>query len=60
MSRDRDDLIGGIRELVVALREAGEPAGIRIIGGAALSLRYFERRTTEDIDAVEPPRPELG
>jgi hypothetical protein len=60
MSLDRRDLIRGLRELVAALREAGEPAGIRIIGGAALSLRYFERRTTEDIDAkVHPGGPTL-
>jgi hypothetical protein len=60
MSLDRDDLIRGLREVVVRLRERGEPAGIRIIGGAALSLRYFERRTTEDIDAkLHPAEPTL-
>ncbi len=56
MSLDRSDLIRGLTEVVALLRDRGEPAGIRIIGGAALSLRYFERRTTEDIDAkVHPP-----
>ena len=60
MSLDRDDLIRGLRQLVTSLRDRGEPAGIRIIGGAALSLRYFERRTTEDIDAkVHPTEPTL-
>ena len=48
---DRDDLIHGINALIVKLRAAGQPAGIRIIGGAALALRYFDRRTTADIDA---------
>ncbi|MBX3098759.1 MAG: hypothetical protein KF761_04200 [Salinibacterium sp.] len=55
MSLNRDDLIRGLREVVALLRERGEPAGIRIVGGAALSLRYFERRTTEDVDAKVHP-----
>jgi hypothetical protein len=42
------------------LRKRGEPAGIRIVGGAALSLRYFERRATDDIDAkVHPAEPTM-
>lgn len=32
---------------------AGEPVGIRVVGGGALALRYFERRTTVDIDVVQ-------
>lgn len=61
MSLDRDDLIRGLREVVSMLRKKGEPAGIRIIGGAALSLRYFERQTTEDIDAkLYPAEPTLA
>ncbi|WP_309616043.1 hypothetical protein [Salinibacterium sp.] len=60
MSLDRADLIRGLKAVVTLLRERGEPAGIRIIGGAALSLRYFERRTTEDVDAkVHPPESTL-
>lgn len=51
----RDDLIDGLRDLVVELKGAGQPAGIRIVGGAALSLRYFDRRTTVDIDALISP-----
>lgn len=46
---DRDDLIRGINAVIAKLRDAGEPAGIRIVGGAALALRYFDRRTTSDI-----------
>lgn len=52
---DRDEIIHGINEVIDKLREAGEPAGIRIIGGAALALRYFDRRTTSDIDAQLHP-----
>lgn len=48
---EREDLIRGINAVITKLRDAGEPAGIRIIGGAALAIRYFERRTTSDVDA---------
>lgn len=48
---DREDLIHGINSLITKLHDSGEPAGIRIVGGAALALRYFDRRTTSDIDA---------
>jgi len=52
---DRDEIIHGINAVIDKLRHAGEPAGIRIIGGAALALRYFDRRTTSDIDAQLHP-----
>lgn len=48
---DRDDLIRGINAVITKLRAAGQPAGIRIVGGAALALRYFDRDSTADIDA---------
>ena len=48
----RDDIIAGLRELIAELRAAGEVAGIRLVGGAALSLRYFERGTTQDLDCL--------
>jgi hypothetical protein len=50
---DRDDLIDGLRELVAELHAAGEPVGLRIVGGGALALRHFDRRTTVDVDAVQ-------
>lgn len=53
---ERDDIIAGLRELVQELREAGEVAGIRLVGGAALALRYFDRGVTNDLDAL-PVRP---
>ncbi|WPO88041.1 DUF6036 family nucleotidyltransferase [Herbiconiux sp. KACC 21604] len=55
MTLGRDDLVDGLRDVVGRLRERGAPCGIRIVGGAALSLRYFDRRTTEDIDAKIHP-----
>ena len=49
---DRDDIIGGLRELVAELRAAGELAGIRLVGGAALALRYVDRGVTQDLDSL--------
>jgi hypothetical protein len=48
---DRDDLDFGLRQLVARLRSSGARSGLRIIGGAALALRYFDRESTVDIDA---------
>lgn len=49
---DRDNIIAGLRELIVELHAAGAVAGIRLVGGAALSLRYFDRGTTQDLDSL--------
>lgn len=51
-SLDRSDIIGALRELISELRSAGEVAGIRIVGGAALALFYFDRGTTQDLDSL--------
>ena len=47
---DRDDIIAGLRELIAELRADSEVAGIRLVGGAALSLRYFDRGSTQDLN----------
>lgn len=49
---DRNDIIMGLRELISELRAEGEVAGIRLVGGAALALRYFDRGTTQDLDTL--------
>jgi hypothetical protein len=49
---DRDDIIAGLRDLIAELRSAREVAGIRLVGGAALALRYFDRGTTRDLDTL--------
>lgn len=50
----RDDMIDGLSEVIRRLHQRGAHATIRIVGGAAMMLRYFEdRRVTPDID-VEP------
>ena len=55
MALDRDDIIAALSELVHEMHDRGEKAGIRIVGGAALSLRYFDRVTTVDVDASIHP-----
>lgn len=56
MQLDRQDLIDGLREVVRAAHAKGiTGASIRIVGGAALRLAYFDRDSTADIDAqIEP------
>lgn len=51
-SLERSDIIEGLRELIAELNAAGEVAGIRLVGGAALSLHYFDRGTTQDLDSL--------
>ncbi|WP_460785961.1 DUF6036 family nucleotidyltransferase [Microbacterium tumbae] len=51
-SLTRDDLLAGLRELIAELHSSGEVVGIRLVGGAALALRYFSRRITNDLDAL--------
>lgn len=56
MQLDRQDLIDGLREVVRRTHEQDiRGVSIRIVGGAALRLAYFDRATTADIDAqIEP------
>jgi hypothetical protein len=49
---DRHDIITGLRDLIAELRAADQVAGIRLVGGAALALRYFDRGTTQDLDSL--------
>lgn len=51
-SLNRDDIVTGLRELIADLQAANQVAGIRIVGGAALALRYFDRGTTQDLDSL--------
>jgi hypothetical protein len=48
----REDLAGALEDLIFELRAAGETVGIRLVGGSALALQYFERGTTRDVDAL--------
>ena len=55
----RDDIIRGLRDLVAEAQATGATGRIHLVGGAALALRYFERRTTSDVDASIAPESEL-
>ncbi|MEO7980584.1 MAG: hypothetical protein ABI807_06795 [Sporichthyaceae bacterium] len=51
----KEDLREALAELARRLRERGVSAGIRIVGGAALALAYYDRQPTIDIDALIYP-----
>lgn len=50
----RPDLIDALRDLIAELKTSGEAVGLRLVGGGAIALRYFERESTRDIDAFHP------
>jgi hypothetical protein len=52
LSLNRADLLEALQELIHALRARNVSGEIRIVGGAALSLSYFERDVTQDIDVM--------
>ncbi len=49
---NRDDLIEALSLLIDELRARREPGEIRIVGGAAIALSYFDRGLTQDIDLL--------
>lgn len=49
---DRAALLDAIGVLASELAAGGVSANIRIVGGAALSLNYFDRPVTTDVDAL--------
>jgi hypothetical protein len=52
----REDLVDGLREVVHRAHAHGLTGiSIKIVGGAALRLAYFDRETTADIDAQIAP-----
>ncbi|MDR1038459.1 MAG: hypothetical protein LBT40_18385 [Deltaproteobacteria bacterium] len=53
---DKDTILERLKELARRLDLAGIGAEMLIFGGAAMSLAYGSRRTTNDIDAVFSPR----
>jgi len=48
----RDDIVAALRDLVEELVASGDRVGIRLVGGAAIALRHFERESTNDLDAT--------
>lgn len=51
----RDDISELLHELASRLHRRGVTAGIRLVGGAALAIAYYDRRATADIDAAFSP-----
>ncbi len=48
----RSDLERGLRLVVAELQQRGRAAHVRIVGGAAMALRYYDRESTQDIDVA--------
>lgn len=52
----RDDIIDGIRDLIIRLRQVGADATIQIVGGAAIALTIDGTRpATADVDGPITP-----
>lgn len=51
----REDIIDGLSEVVAILARSQQPAGIRIVGGAAIAFWFGDRRLTDDVDARLTP-----
>jgi hypothetical protein len=52
---EADDIRDALRELARRLASAGVPAEIRVVGGAALAIEYFDRPATRDVDCLLSP-----
>ncbi|MGH8881532.1 MAG: DUF6036 family nucleotidyltransferase [Stackebrandtia sp.] len=55
----RDEILGALTALGAELAERGLVADLYVVGGAAITLAYDERRATKDIDAVFVPKNEV-
>lgn len=49
---ERGDIVAALRDLVQELVASGDRVGIRLVGGAAIALRHFDRESTSDLDAT--------
>jgi len=57
---DRVTLDRLLYKFVLELDNSGVKGSVKLVGGAALSLYYFERDATRDIDAGMPSDPRVG
>ncbi|MGH3778630.1 MAG: DUF6036 family nucleotidyltransferase [Pseudonocardiaceae bacterium] len=55
----RDEILRALAALGAELAERGLVADLYVVGGAAITLAYDERRATRDIDAVFVPKNEV-
>jgi hypothetical protein len=53
---NRDEIVAALTALAAELQRRGASADMYVVGGAAISLAFDERRTTRDIDAVFEPK----
>jgi hypothetical protein len=53
---NRDEIVAALTALAVELQRRGVSADMYVVGGAAISLAFDERRATRDIDAVFEPK----
>jgi len=51
----REAVLELLHDLAARLRARDVSVGIRLVGGAALAIAYYDRRATFDIDAVFSP-----
>lgn len=56
---EREQIEDALKQVALKLTERGLSGRLNVIGGAALSLHYFDRDVTVDIDSVMQPRGEL-
>lgn len=53
---DREEIVAALSALAAELQRRGASADMYVVGGAAISLAFDERRATRDIDAVFEPK----
>ncbi len=53
---NRDEIVTALTALAAELQRRGVSADMYVVGGAAISLAFDERRATRDIDAVFEPK----
>jgi hypothetical protein len=53
---NRDEIVAALTALAAELQRRGASADMYVVGGAAISLAFDERRATRDIDAVFEPK----
>jgi hypothetical protein len=53
------EIRAALRELAQRLHAAGVTASIRVVGGAALAIEYFDRPATRDVDCMLSPADDI-
>lgn len=53
---NREEIVAALTALAAELQRRGVSADMYVVGGAAISLAFDERRATRDIDAIFEPK----